>query len=105
MIRVIVSYPNDPTKKFDLDYYMAKHMPMVAAKLGPHGMKTWTVTKGLAGMAPGSPAAFMIQASLDFATMEGVQAGMALEAPGIMADIPNYTDIAPQIQIDEVLGS
>ena len=103
MIRVTVSYPTTPGARFDLDYYMKKHMPMVEERLRKFGMSGYSVSKGLAGGAPGSPAAFMITAQIHIDTMEHVQAGMAAESPTFMADIPNYTDIQPRIQIDEVL--
>jgi uncharacterized protein (TIGR02118 family) len=102
MVRVTVYYPNQPGARFDLDYYLSHHMPMVAEKLRAHGMKSWSVSKGVGGFG-GAAATFLIQASLDFDSMEGLQAGMASESAAIMADIPNYTELPPQIQIDEVL--
>jgi uncharacterized protein (TIGR02118 family) len=103
MIRVIVSYPNKPGARFDEEYYLGKHMPMVQEKLGTHGMKSWTVDKGLGGLVPGSAPEYAVQAHLLFENMEGLQAGMAAEAAAILADIPNYTDLQPVIQINQVL--
>jgi uncharacterized protein (TIGR02118 family) len=103
MIRVTVCYPATSGARFDLDYYLTKHMPMVQDRLKKFGMIDYSVSKGLGGFAPGSPAEFMVTAQLNVDTMENLQAGMASESAGIMADIPNYTDIAPKIQIDEVL--
>jgi len=103
MIRVIVSYPNNPGARFDEGYYLSSHMPMVQERLGRHGMTGWSVDKGLGGMVPGSPAEFVMQAHLLFETLEGLQAGMAAEAAAILADIPNYTDLQPSIQINQVL--
>jgi len=103
MIRVTVSYPNTPGARFDLDYYLAKHMPMVDEKMKPHGIRSWSVTKGIGGGAPGSAAAFLMTATMDFDSIEQFQAGMAAHGAAIMADVRNYTDIAPQIQIDEIL--
>jgi len=34
MIKVSVFYPNEERKKFDMDYYCNKHIPMVQQKLG-----------------------------------------------------------------------
>ena len=103
MIRVCVSYPNQPGARFEVDYYLSHHMPMVAEKLAAHGMTGWSVDKGIGGFAPGSPAQYLIQARLDIETAEGLQAGMAAEGASIMADIPNYTDIQPEVQVYEVL--
>jgi uncharacterized protein (TIGR02118 family) len=103
MIRMMVSYPNKPGARFDVDYYLNNHCPMVMNRLGPYGMKSWSVDQGMAGFAPGSPAEYLIQAHINFEILEGLQAGMAAEAPGILADIPNYTDLQPQIQINQIL--
>jgi uncharacterized protein (TIGR02118 family) len=103
MIRVTVSYPATAGARFDLDYYLTKHMPMVLAKLAPYGMKNYSISKGLSGAAPGSPAEIQITALLHIDTLENLQAGMAAESAGIFADIPTYTDIQPKVQIDEVL--
>ena len=103
MIRIVVSYPNKPGARFDEEYYMSKHMPMVQAKLGPHGMTGWSVDKGLGGMMPGMPAEFVFQAHLHFDNLESFQKGMGAEGAGILADIPNYTDIQPSVQVNQVL--
>ena len=103
MIRVMVSYPNKAGARFDESYYLSKHMPMVQDKLGRHGMTGWSVDKGLGGFLPGTPAEYLFQCHLLFENVEGLQAGMAAEAPAILADIPNYTDIQPSIQINQVL--
>jgi uncharacterized protein (TIGR02118 family) len=103
MIRVCISYPNRPGARFDEEYYLSKHMPMVAQRLAAHGMTGWSVDKGLGGFVPGTPPEHFMQARLDLESIEGLQAGMAAEGAAIMADIPNYTDIAPQVQIYQVL--
>ena len=104
MIRIVVSYPNQPGARFDLDYYLNKHLPMVAGKLAAHGMAGWAADQGVAGPTPAAPAEFMIQAHILFESLEQFQAGMAAEGAAIMADIANYTDIQPHIQVNKVLG-
>jgi uncharacterized protein (TIGR02118 family) len=104
MIRVMVAYPNRPGSRFDLDYYMKKHIPMVEEKMAPHGLTGWTVSKGLGGLTPGTPAPYVVHAHLDFQSLEGLQAGLAVEGAAIMGDIPNYTDLQPEIQVNEVVG-
>jgi hypothetical protein len=37
MIRVTVSYPNTAGARFDLDYYLTTHIPLVEAKLSGRG--------------------------------------------------------------------
>jgi uncharacterized protein (TIGR02118 family) len=102
MIKVSVMYPDGPGKHFDHAYYRDKHMPMVKAKLGA-ALKFYTVDKGLAGGAPGSPATYAAAGHLHLDSVEAFQAAFGPHTGEIMGDIPNYTDIAPLIQISEVV--
>ena len=102
MIKVSVMYPNTPGAKFDHDYYKNKHMPMVKQKTGA-ACKSWAVDKGLAGGAPGTPATYVCAGHLFFDSVDTFQAAFGPHAREIMADIPNYTDLTPVIQISEVV--
>ena len=102
MIKVSVMYPNKPGARFDHAYYRDKHMPLVKAKLGD-ACKFYTVDKGLAGGAPGAPATYVGMCHIFSDSVESFQAGMAKHGKEILGDIPNYTDIAPVIQISEVV--
>jgi uncharacterized protein (TIGR02118 family) len=101
MIKVSVLYENTPGKKFDMAYYCAKHIPMVRQKLGAACKRT-EVDQGLGGVQPGSKPAFIAQAHFLFDSIESFQQAFAPHAESIMADIPNYTDLAPIIQLNEV---
>jgi uncharacterized protein (TIGR02118 family) len=103
MIRVNVTYANKPGGRFDHDYYVNRHIPMVRERCGPFGLQDVTVDRGVAGVAPGSPAAYACVASLAFATPEGLREALAAHGAEIMGDIPNYTDIEPVIQVSEIL--
>jgi|SRR5579862_2473762 len=103
MIRVMVSYPNRPGARFDEEYYLKKHCPMVSKKLTPHGMTGMSVDRGMGGLAPGSPADFLFQFQMMFNSAETLQAALAAEGPSIIADIPNYTELQPQIQVNQVV--
>ena len=102
MIKVSVMYPNTPGARFNHEYYRDQHMPMVQAKMGA-ALKSYTVDKGLAGGAPGAPATFVAMCHLFCDSVETFQAGFGPHAKDIMADVPNYTDIAPVMQISEVV--
>ena len=54
--------------------------------------------------APGSEAEFLIQGHLTFESVEAFEAAMASDGAEIMADIPNYTDIQPRIQVNKVVA-
>jgi len=102
MIKVSVLYPNQEGKSFDMDYYCNKHIPMVAKLLGD-AVKGASVEQGLGGGAPGDPASFIAMGNLYFDTMESFQNSFGPNAAQIMEDIPNYTNIAPVIQVSKVM--
>ena len=102
MIKVSVLYPNGEGKKFDMDYYCNTHVPMVGALLGD-AVKGATVEKGLGGGAPDSPAAYAAMGNLYFNSMEEFGSSFGPNADKIMADLPNFTNIEPTIQISEVM--
>jgi uncharacterized protein (TIGR02118 family) len=104
MVRITVLYPNESGKKFDHDYYVNKHMKLVRDRLTSFGLVRTEVDKGQAGGAPGSPAPFVALGHVYFDRAENFAKGMGQHGPEIMADIANYTNIQPQIQISEIIG-
>jgi len=94
-----VIYPNKEGAKFDFDYYMRKHIPMVAGLLDTK----IDVQKGISSPM-GASVAFVCSARIWIDSVEQFQAMMQQHGATILADIPNYTDIQPIIQIDEVLS-
>ena len=102
MIKVSVMYPNTPGARFDHAYYRDKHMPLVKAKMGA-SCHHYTVDKGMAGGAPGTPATYIGMCHIYCETVEDFQTGFGPHAREIMADIANYTDQSPVIQISEVV--
>ena len=101
MIKVTVFYPSDKGTKFDIDYYCKKHMPMVQQKLGS-ACKKIAVEHGVEGGSPGSKPGFVAMGHIYAESVEAFRAAFGAHAKEIMADIPNYTDIAPTIQISEL---
>lgn len=101
MIKVSVLYPYRPGARFDMSYYCEKHIPMVQQKLGGACQQV-AAEYGIAGGAPGSPPAFIAMGHLYCESVEAFQAAFTPHAQEIMADIANYTDIEPAIQISDV---
>jgi uncharacterized protein (TIGR02118 family) len=101
-IKVTILYPNGDGKKFDMDYYANKHIPMVAGLLGD-SLKMATIDKGIAGGMPGASAPFAAIGYLYFDKLSTYQNSFKPVADQIRNDIPNYTNIQPVIQISEVL--
>lgn len=95
-----VVYPASEGTRFDFDYYLATHMPMVEQHLGPHIDRT-LVTKGLAS-GPDAPPAFHAVTTMVFADKAAMDAAMGAAEP-LLQDIPNFTDCEPQMLVGEVV--
>jgi len=101
VIKLSVMYPNTPGSTFDMAYYCTRHMPMVLRLVGP-AIKSYSVEQGLGGPAPGSPPAYLAMGHFVFESVEAFQASFGPHLPAIQADVPNYTNTQPTIQISEV---
>jgi hypothetical protein len=67
---VVVLYPNKAGSKFDLDYCVRRHLPLVRDRLQPMGMRSlaYTVEHAMDPKAP--PQAYRLSAELRFDDME-----------------------------------
>jgi uncharacterized protein (TIGR02118 family) len=68
MIKVSVFYPAGENKKFDMDYYCKRHMPLVQQTVGA-ACKSMAVEQGLAGGAPGAPPTYAAMGHLYFESL------------------------------------
>ena len=101
MIKVSVMYPNAAEVKFDIDYYCDTHMPLVAELLGD-ALKASEVDYGMAGGTPGEAPAFVAMGHMTYESVEAFQKAFGPHVKQIMADLPNFTDAQPVIQISEI---
>jgi uncharacterized protein (TIGR02118 family) len=103
MIKVTIFYPNGEGKKFNVDYYATKHMPMVKSLLGEKVI-AYAVDKGLSSEMTNSPAPYLAIGYLYFDSMDAFQNAMSdpISAKKMEADVPNYTNCKPVVQISEV---
>jgi uncharacterized protein (TIGR02118 family) len=101
MIKVSVFYPKTDSSSFDMDYYCNSHIPMVQEKVGA-ALKKVAVEGGLGGGTPDSAPPYAAMGHLYFDTIEDFQSSFGPHAAAIMADVPNYTDVAPIVQVSDV---
>jgi uncharacterized protein (TIGR02118 family) len=66
-------------------------------------LKSAAVEGGVAGATPGSAPAFLAIGHLLFDSVEAYQSSLRRHTTEIVADIPNYTNIPPVIQISQVM--
>ncbi len=101
MIRITVSYPAAEGQRFDHSYYQTRHRQLLLDRLAAHGLQRVEMDKALADGAGGKPAVVAC-AHMVFTDLAGFQAGMSAHGREIMADVGQYTDIAPTILISEM---
>jgi len=102
-ITVTVSYPNTPGSKFDMDYYMSTHLDLVGKCWGDKLISARAV-KGVATPDPNTPPRFQVIAILEVENPDVLQGMLEAHGAEIMGDIPNFTDVQPEIQVSENLG-
>jgi len=103
MTKVFVLYPNTEGTRFNWDYYFEKHIPLVEGLLKPQGLVAISIDKAVGGPEPNQPPAHHCIFSMTFNTLEQFQQAFQSSAEKLMADIPNYTDTQPVVEISEVI--
>ena len=95
MIKLTVSYPSGEGTTFDHDYYAGSHVPLCNETFAP--VKT-EIEKGVDG--PNVAAVTFYFESMD--AMQGAFGNPKMS--DVMADVANYTNIAPVMQVSEIVG-
>lgn len=101
MIKFSVFYPAVEGTRFDIDYYINRHLPMVMEKFGS-ACKGLSAEQGITGGMPGTPLTFAAMCHFTFDSIDAFQAAIMPHAKEIMGDVSNYTDITPVMQVSEV---
>ena len=95
MIRFSVFYPSSEDDNFDHDYYRDKHVPLA--------LKTWGIES--AEIDKGVDGPYVAAVHFTFESPEAMQAALGSAGTGdVMADMANYTTVAPVIQTSEIVG-
>lgn len=98
MVRVIGTYVGTSRDRFDLDYYTASHARIAHELLGPHGLTGLRVLSRFEP-PPGDAPGMIVVSEMTFGTREGFEAGLAACGEALFADLANFTDITPMLQV------
>jgi uncharacterized protein (TIGR02118 family) len=94
VIRLTVLYPKTDGATFDHDYYRDSHVPLAARTWG---LDRFEIDRGVDGP-------YEAAVHFYFDSIEAMGAAMAKEGTGaVMADVANYTTIAPVLQTSEIV--
>ncbi len=103
MIRVSIYYPNTTASKFNLEYFLTQHVPLVEGRLRPVGLERVEIDEGIATPKPDDPVPFSVVEHLVFNNFEEMQTALGENSEMLMADVPNFTNVEPMVQINRVV--
>ena len=94
MIRMSVFYPKTEGATFDHEYYRTVHVPLALKTWGLDGAE---IDKGVDGP-------YVAGVHFKFASMDALGAAMGAAGTGdVLADVANFTTIAPVLQTSEMV--
>jgi uncharacterized protein (TIGR02118 family) len=102
VIRVIGLYRWEEGAHFDHEYYHTEHMRITEEILAPHGLMHLESDRFVSAHPP-RPGQIVAATNAYFPTLELAQAAMNAAGALLMADVPNYTNLKPQIHLSEVM--
>ena len=102
MIRLTILYPYKEGARFDLKYYCDVHISLAKEKMGD-ALIGAEVERGLNSGAPGTPPHFFAIGHLYFESMETFNKAFPPASAALGADVANYTDVTPVVQLAEVV--
>lgn len=102
MIRVSALYANRDGAHFDFAYYRDQHFPRVLELLKAYSAIRFEIDRGLPN-ADGTPPEFIAIGHLFVESGEALAQGMAAHGAEILADIRNYTNLSPRVQVSQVM--
>lgn len=102
MIRITAAYPRATGKRFDMDYYVHKHLPFVLKEFGPYGLIKAEADRPLEKPGGGESPFFCV-GYLYFRDLAGFQKAFKEAGAKVMAEFPKYTDVMPIIQVGEIV--
>jgi uncharacterized protein (TIGR02118 family) len=98
---ITVMYPNTPGVTFNFDYYLKNHATLIDRLYGGSIAKL-ELRRGI-GTPDGLPAPFVAMINIWIADQEAFDRAGAKHGATLVADVPNFTNSMPTIQIDEII--
>ena len=98
---ITVMYPNTPGVTFDFGYYLEHHATLIDRLYG-NSIAKLELRRGSA-TPEGSPAPYVAIINIWIADQEAFDSAGAKHGATLIADVPNFTNTMPTIQIDEIV--
>jgi len=104
-ITVTMLFPTEPDSRFDWDYFLNSHVPMVEAALAGDNLIQIKVALGLSGTAPGDAPAYQAVMIVSYDSIVAFHRTWRQHHHRIMADVTNFTNTRPVVQLSEDISS
>lgn len=102
MIKVSVLYPYVEDGRFNVPYYVQKHMPMVQATLG-ESLRGIEVTQGIPDPRTMAAPHYRVLTTLYFESIDSFHKAVSRHGDTLRKDLPHFTDIQPETRIGQVI--
>ncbi len=90
--------------RFDEQYYISKHLPLVASVMGPYSVTSIEMVK-VTATGDGSTPPYQVVFSAYFESADAFSKAMQdPRTPEVMADVANFHDGTPDVFIGEVVS-
>jgi uncharacterized protein (TIGR02118 family) len=101
VLKVSVLYPFSDGARFDMDFFLRQHMPLVDDVWGSALIKR-EVDAGLSGPGRGTNPTYVAMAHLYFESIESFLGAIGPRNQELEKEAARFTDIKPIIQVSEV---
>lgn len=101
MVKISGNYRWFEGARFDHAYYRAEHMRLTRELLRPLGLQRLESDSTLSAHPP-APGQIIATSNACFATLAAAQAALQQAGAALLADLPNYTNIRPDLHLSEV---
>jgi len=100
MYIITIHHPTADGATFDFDYFRTQHLPKIGKAFGPFGLGYASVLRGEESI-DGAPPAYFATTVLSFRDEQGARdAAASDDARELIADIANFTSVAPVMQFN-----
>ncbi len=104
MVKMSVYYRFNKEAYFDHDYYQIHHYRLTKSILGQYGLVRLELDRCIASAGGGVPT-FVAVTHCYFETYRQAQDALVLGCVRLMVDLPNYTNITPELILSEISSS
>ena len=100
MVLISVMYPSGAGTRFDMDYYLQKHMPLVSERWSSKGLHGYEVVKGVA-TPDGKTPPYQVMAFLRFESADAFAGAAQADGAEIFGDTPELTATQAAAQLND----